>query len=120
MARQSEFVDYTLELLADLGPVGAKSMFGGYGLYLDGTMFGIIADEVIYIKADELNREAFTSEGLEPFRLESKNAVMSYYTVPESAMDDPTEMCRWGQLGVEAAVRAKISKKRPKKRTAKK
>ena len=119
MARRSEFVDYTLELLADLGPVRAKSMFGGFGLYREDRMFGIIADEVVYFKVDDVNRKAFEDEGLEPFRLESKNAVMSYYTVPESAMDDAVEMCRWGRLGVDAALRSRKKKRAKKRNTGK-
>ena len=67
MVARNEFVEYTLELLADLGAVRARSMFGGYGLYLDDLMFGIIADDVVYFKVDDTNRDIFLSAGLEPF-----------------------------------------------------
>ncbi len=116
MAGHNEFVEYLLEGLADLGAVRARKMFGGYGLYLDDLMFGIVADDVVYIKVDDLNREMFLSAGLEPFRLESKNAVMSYYTVPEEAMDDAVVLCQWARRGVEASQRGKKAKRSRNKR----
>ena len=118
MAKSEEFVSYILELLRDLGAVRSRAMFGGYGLYLEDQMFGILADDVVYFKVDDVNRETFEIAGLEPFRLESKNATMSYYTVPDAAMDDAQIMCEWAGLGLEAARRAgkkKSQKKRIKK-----
>ena len=44
-----EYLDYLLDLLAPLGPVQAKRMFGGTGLFFDGTMFGLIVDDVLYL-----------------------------------------------------------------------
>jgi len=41
---EKEFVSYVVELLQPMGAVCAKSMFGGHGVFLDGLMFGLIAD----------------------------------------------------------------------------
>jgi DNA transformation protein len=90
-------------------------MFGGYGLYLEDQMFGILEDDVVYFKVDDANRGTFEDAGLEPFRLESKNATMSYYTVPDAAMDDAKIMCEWARLGVEAALRAGKNKSKKKR-----
>ena len=43
MSVSPEFRTHVLDLLSGLGPVTAKSMFGGAGLYLDGAMFALIA-----------------------------------------------------------------------------
>jgi DNA transformation protein len=50
---EREFVIYVVELMQSLGPVNAKSMFGGHGIFLEGLMFGLVADSVLYLKADE-------------------------------------------------------------------
>ena len=42
-------------------------MFGGAGIYAEGTMFAIVVDGVIYLKADEQTVTAFEREGLAPF-----------------------------------------------------
>jgi len=51
-----------------LGDVRAKSMFGGYGLFLDGLMFGLVTrDDALFLKADDTNRPAFEGRGLKSF-----------------------------------------------------
>jgi len=67
-------------------------MFGGAGIYADGTMFALVADGVIYLKADELSTPAFERENLPPFTYETKDGrrgVMSYRRMPERLYDDP-------------------------------
>ncbi|MEQ1858968.1 MAG: TfoX/Sxy family protein [Chthoniobacteraceae bacterium] len=118
MAKRSEFVDYILEQLAPLGEVTARSMFGGYGIYLDGRMFALVADDTLYVKVDDGNRAEFEREGLQPFRYartDSEVAVMSYYQPPGAAIDDREALCAWAQKGVEAATRAAAKPRRRKK-----
>lgn len=121
MLRSSEFVNYLLEQLTPLGEVSAKSMFGGWGIYHEGRMVALVADDTLYFKVDDANRPDFEREGLQPFRYERTGgtaAVMSYYQPPAAAIDDRDELCRWAQLGVDAARRAaqkSVAKKRRKK-----
>ena len=117
MAKKSEFVEYLLELLSDFGYVRSRSMFGGYGIYRDDLMFGLVADDQLYLKVDDDNRPAFEEEGSEPF-IYVKNGqpmAMSYYLVPESALDNPMEMQHWAQLAFDAALRAKKTGKKKKR-----
>ncbi len=37
--------------MAGFGPVAVKRMFGGAGIYRDGLMFALVADDVLYLKA---------------------------------------------------------------------
>lgn len=117
MPVSSEFIDFLLESLAPLGPVEAKRMFGGAGLYCDGVMFALIADEAVYLKADDKTSSAYVEEGLEPFTYHGKkNPVqMSYWRIPERLLDDSDEFVAWAEiaLGVAAAgARPKTKKKR--------
>jgi DNA transformation protein len=41
MAKQKEFVSYLVENMEMLGDVNARAMFGGYGIFLNGLMFGL-------------------------------------------------------------------------------
>ena len=59
MACRSEFVTYLLERLAPLGEVRACAMFGGYGIYLGERMFALVAEDMFYIKVDDVNRAEF-------------------------------------------------------------
>lgn len=120
MATEDEFVEYLLELLESLGPVSAKKMFGGFGIFLDELMFGLVSKNTFYLKVDNGNRPDFEAKGLGPFTYQRKNKgySMSYYEVPYEAMDEQTELCKWAQKAYDAAVRAaqiKLDKKRAKR-----
>jgi DNA transformation protein len=113
MPARSQFVEFLIDQLQPLGGVSARAMFGGWGVYLDGRMFALVAEDTLYIKADDANRAEFTAFGLESFRFEMKGAVkeMSYFQPPASALDDGVRLCAWARKGVEAAARAAQRKK---------
>jgi len=67
MAVSDEFINYVIDQLAGWGEVTARRMFGGAGLYCDGKMFGLVADDVAYLKVDDSNREDFVKAGASPF-----------------------------------------------------
>ena len=86
-------------------------MFGGAGIYADGTMFALVADGVIYLKADELSTPAFERENLPPFTYETKDGrrgVMSYRRMPERLYDDPDELATWAHAALAAARRTGV------------
>ena len=105
-----------LELLAGLGSLRVKRMFGGAGVYQDDLMFALIDDDVLYIKADAQSRPAFEAAGSSQFTVEMKGRTetMGYWRLPAEAADDSDAAQRWARLGLEAALRAR----RPKKKRA--
>src|SRR5438045_1184991 len=64
---KKDFVEHVLDLLREFGPVTAKPMFGGWGLYHEGLFFALIAEDMLYLKVDEANRAEFDDAHLEPF-----------------------------------------------------
>ncbi len=112
--KHSEFVDYLCEQLAPIGPVRAKRMFGGYGLFMDDLMFGLIADDVLYFKTDDQNRPHYEKLGLPPFSFTKKDKVisMSYSQAPEDIIEDPQQLCTWGNDAYGAALRSANNKKK--------
>ena len=105
----SEFVDYLHEVLEPFGPITAKRMFGGFGVYHDGVMFGLIADDVLYLKVDKENVAEFEALGLEPFVYvkNERPMQMSYRQAPEEIFEDPDEAQKWAASAFAAALRAK-------------
>jgi DNA transformation protein and related proteins len=126
MARDRAVMEEALELLRLVGPVDGRGMFGGWGLYLHGRMFGLIAEGQLYLKADDLTRPDFERAGCRPFiyDAERKQVAFGYWTPPEDVADDPRAITPWARRAVEAAERAALKKaaKRPaaKKAAAKK
>ena len=116
------YVKYTLELLEPLGPVQARAMFGGWGFYYGGVIFGLVADGRFYLKTDELTRPAFEAAGCEPWSYDSGKGkpptVMPYWTPPADASDDAQALLPWARRAVEAAQRAAAKKSSKKKAPA--
>ena len=105
-------VDHCLELLAPLGAVRARRMFGGHGLYIDDLFVALIAFERLYLKVDAQTQPAFVEAGCEPFVYDGKGKpiAMSYWTVPAEAMESPALMQPWARQAIEAALRARAAK----------
>ena len=109
-----------VDQLRAFGPVTAKPMFGAWGLYKDGVIFALVAQEVMYLKADAATAAAFDAEGLEPFVYESKvdeRIETSYRRAPDEALEDPAVMAEWAALALEAALRTRVAKGGRKRKT---
>lgn len=116
MSNEHDFVNYLLELLSPMAAIRAKRMFGGYGIFRDGLMFGLVADATLYFKVADQSRAHFVERGLETFTYvkEGKMMHMSYYRAPEEALDSSEGMGEWAELAYQAAVRAQKPKRKPR------
>lgn len=98
MPKTSEFAEWvTGDLLAGMGHVTARAMFGGYGVYRDGVIFGIIVDDELYLKVDASNRAEYEKLGSQPFVYSAKGGkklTMSYWKVPAETLENPDELMR--------------------------
>lgn len=104
----SEFTDYLPELLESLGTVRLRRMFGGHGVFLDGLMFGLVADDVLYLKTDAVNRPDYESQRLTQFTYikGGRPVKLSYHEAPASIYDDTEQAAEWAGRAFEAALRA--------------
>lgn len=109
---EKEFVSYLVEMMQSIGPVSAKSMFGGHGIFLNGLMFGLVADGVLYFKASKNSEEAFKSRDLGPFiyNKKGKEVKMSYFKAPDEVLEDGDEMEVWGKMAYGAALESRGDK----------
>ena len=121
MQSRNSFVEHVVEMLQPLGDVSARSMFGGWGVYCDGLMFALIANDELYLKGDDQTKAEYAAASMAPFIYENptgtKRIEMRYYAATAEAMDDPVELLQWAKKGVAAAARGADAKK-PKKKAA--
>ena len=120
------FVTFIEDLFRDLGTIQCKSMFGGYGVYFRGRMFALIADDRLYMKTDASLAQEYEEQGSEPFiiRGDRKPIQMSYWSLPEDALEQPELAIQWANKSLAAAVRAAkksggVAGKRGKKKNSK-
>lgn len=113
----SESVSLIVESLRGMGEISARRMFGGYGLFLDGLMFGLIADDVLYFKVDDGNRAGFEAADLPPFMYQKQGRAiaLSYYQAPPEVFEDDDLALAWGSGAFAAAVR---SRKPPRRKSS--
>ena len=108
--------DHISELFAAFGTVMVRRMFGGAGIFAGETMFALVHDGVIYLKADGDNAAAFAREELAPFAYTTrggKRVVMSYRRMPDRLYDDPDELAAWAGEALAAARRGGPRKRPP-------
>ncbi len=109
MAVSEDYLEFVLEQLEGAGEVVPKRMFGGVGLYLEGLFFGLIANDVLYLKVDDVNRKDYEERGMGPFRpYKDRFTVMQYYEVPIDILEDREALVVWVKKALEVA-----SKKKP-------
>jgi|TARA_B110000914_G_C15387330_1_gene410712 DNA transformation protein len=109
---QREYVAHIVDLLQLIGPVESKSMFGGFGMFLEGLMFGLVAGNELYLKVDTQNLQDYEDLGLQAFSFEKngRQFKMSYYQAPEEAMEDAELLSDWASNAYGAAMRAAAKK----------
>ena len=83
MATDKDFADYILEQLSGAGEVTAKKMFGEYGLFLNGKMAAILADNQLFIKPTETGRKYIG----EPEEAPPYTGAKNYFLIDNT--DDP-------------------------------
>jgi DNA transformation protein and related proteins len=107
-------VEHIRELFAAFGAVTVRRMFGGAGIYADGVMFALLADDIIYLKADDRTVPDFERERSAPFSYGNKNGTrvaMSYWRLPDRLYDDPDELAAWARQALAAAGRSAVKRR---------
>jgi DNA transformation protein len=109
----NEFVDYVSDILEQFDVITTRKMFGGYGIYKNGLMFGLIADNELYFKADEEAAEFFAQYNSTPFTYNNgkKLVKMSYWKVSDEVLEDTMVIKKWMDIAYSAAMKGKAKKK---------
>jgi DNA transformation protein and related proteins len=108
MVASDSFAEFLREQLAPLGRVTMRRMFGKTGVFCDGVMLGMVTDNMLYLRIDDHNREAFQEAASSPpLSYEKKGSAidLSFWRAPERLFDEPDELVTWARLAMAAARR---------------
>lgn len=105
MASSKDLVQYIAEQCADAGEIMTKKMFGDYGIYCDGKIFGLICDDCLYIKPTEAGRKVLREVVMRP----PYEGAKDYFLVAE--VDDRTYLSELVRVTCEALPEPKSKKK---------
>lgn len=97
-------IAFVQDLFTDIPDLTTRKMFGGLGIYPGGVIFALMrSDGEVLLKAEEGPfAERLAGLGCGKWTYTRKNGTessMPYYSLPGSALDDPSEA---GALGHEA------------------
>ena len=121
MVASDSFAEFLREQLAPLGRVTMRRMFGKTGVFCDGLMFGMVTENMLYLRVDDHNRAAFKeAEAFPPLSYEKKGSAidLSFWRAPERLFDEPDEFLTWARAALGAARRV-AAKRTKSKRNAK-
>ena len=116
MVASDSFAEFLREQLAPLGRVTMRRMFGKTGVFCDGVMFGMVTENMLYLRVDEKNRLAFKeAEAFPPLNYAKGGSTidLSFWRAPERLFDEPDELVDWARLALAAARRVAAKRGRP-------
>lgn len=123
MAGTDPIIAFLFDILAPLGRITGRRMFGGAGVYCDGVIFGLMIDDVLYLKADLASAKAFEAEAMSPFSYATKagrRSVMSYWRAPERLFDEPEEFVEWVRVALAVSKARPATRRKPPRTAARK
>ncbi len=110
MSRDDGFKEYILnDVLAHLGNIRARAMFGGYGIYWHDAFVALIAEGELFTKANAELKIKYSAQGCHPFSYakgDGKITEMSYMSVDESSLEDPHTIKQRFEEALDLALQA--------------
>lgn len=115
MVARDSFAEFLREQLAPLGHVTLRSMFGKTGVFCNGLMLGMVTDDTLYFRVDDLNRAAFQEAGSSPplnYEKQGRTIDLSFWRAPDRLFDEPEELVAWARAALAAARRVAATRAR--------
>lgn len=108
MASTKEFHDYLLfDVFQDIDGITSKRMFGGFGFYQNGTIFGLIIEDKLYFKVGDSNKKDYEKYKSKQFSYPVKGrkhlVALPYWEVPIDILEDREEIRGWIEKAVSVA-----------------
>ena len=108
MVASDDFAEFLRDQLAPLGRITMRRMFGKTGVFCDGVMLGMVTENTLYFRVDDLNRETLKeAQSSPPLNYRKKGTLidLSFWRVPERLIDEPDELVVWARSALAAARR---------------
>jgi DNA transformation protein len=108
MVASDGFIAFLREQLAPLGRIAPRRMFGKTGLFHDGLMFAMVADDTLYLRVDEASRAFFAEAAVNPplsYEKGGRSIDLAFWRVPDRLLDEPEALLAWVRTALDAARR---------------
>ncbi len=99
MAVSDAQIAFVTDLFADVGPITTRKMFGGLGIYSEGTIFAVVlSEDGVWLKGAGDMAGVFEAEDWLRWTYARKHGgrtAMPYWKMPDALLDDPGAACDW-------------------------
>jgi DNA transformation protein and related proteins len=122
MVASASFADLLREQLAPIGPLTLRRMFGKTGVFCHGLMFAMVANDTLFVRVDDKNRDVFKEAADSPplnYAKKGETIDLAFWRVPERLLDEPDELVAWARASLEAARRIAMRREPKAKRRGK-
>ena len=104
MAVSDSFLTFVLEQLDGVRHLVTKRMFGGVGIYSDGTFFAVIDNDTLFFKVDETLGKRYRDRGMPPFMpIPGATPMTGYYQVPPDVLENAEMLVKWAKDSIAVA-----------------
>ena len=113
MVASASFAEFLSEQLAPIGSIKLRRIFGKTGVFCDGLMLGMVANDALYFRVDDQNRAAFKeAESTAPLNYAKQGAMidLAFWRAPERLFDEPDELIAWARAALAAAHRVAVKR----------
>ena len=114
MSVSDSYLSFVLEQLGAVPRVVTKRMFGGIGIYSDGTFFAVIDNDTLFFKVDETLAKRYRDKGMPPFApIPGAKPMMGYYQVPPDVLEDGRALGQWAKDSIGIASKPGLKTRPP-------
>ena len=122
MVASDTYAEFLQELLAPLGRLTMRRMFGKTGVFCDRVMLGMVTENTLYFRVDDQNRVMFAEAASFPplnYAKKGETIDLAFWRVPERLFDEPDELVSWARAALAAAHRVAAKRERtvPKRKS---
>ncbi|AEX21452.1 TfoX/Sxy family DNA transformation protein [Vibrio natriegens] len=95
----------SMKLFEALGTIKSRSMFGGFGLFADETMFALVVNDQLHIRADQQTSSNFEKQGLKPYVYKKRGfpVVTKYYAISDDLWESSERLIEVAKKSLEQA-----------------
>lgn len=103
----------SLRLLSLLGKIYSRSMFGGFGIFIDDTMFALVVQDKLHLRASNETINLFKEQGLEPYVYKKRGfpVITKYFALSEESWNEPDSILRQAVIALNVAKKDKEKQK---------
>ena len=103
----------SLRLLSLLGKIYSRSMFGGFGIFIDDTMFALVVQDKLHLRASNETINLFKEQGLEPYVYKKRGfpVITKYFALSEESWNEPDSILLQAVIALNVAKKDKEKQK---------